>query len=240
MSYPKKHNACQYLAVTGRFNQSVPLQAPVAKEGPNLPAREPVGAGPQTDSRKLFYMTSTGLPPKQGLYDPAHEHEACGVGFVASIRGESSHEVVSTGIAALVRLEHRGACGCDPETGDGAGVLFQLPDRFLRREAKTLGIALPEAGAYAVGQIFLAFDPTVARRQQAEIERLVAQEGQQVLGWREVPHRAEEIGELARASLPVIRQLFVGRADGLDQDGFERKLYVIRRLAERALLNAEG
>ena len=96
------------------------------------------------------------MRPRQGLYDPAHEHDACGVGFVANIGGERSHDVVQQGLEVLIRLEHRGACGCDPETGDGAGILIQLPDRFLRREADELGIALPDAGSYASGHVFLA------------------------------------------------------------------------------------
>ena len=123
----------------------------------------------------------------RGLYDPAHEHDACGVGFVANVRGERSHEVVEQGIQVLVNLEHRGACGCDPDTGDGAGLILQIPDAFLRREAGALGIELPEEGRYAVAQVFLAQDEDAARQQQEILERGVADEGQRVLGWRDVP-----------------------------------------------------
>ena len=175
-----------------------------------------------------------GLPPRQGLYDPAFEHDACGVGFVANIRGERSHDVIRKGIHVLERLTHRGACGCDPETGDGAGVLIQLPDRFFRKEADRLGFALPEPGGYAVGQVFLSTDPAERRFQEETFEAIVRDEGQRVLGWRDVPHHPERIGRIAREGMPVIRQLLVAAAPELDQDAFERKLYVIRRVMENA------
>ncbi len=173
-------------------------------------------------------------PARQGLYDPRLEHEACGVGFVADIGGTPSHAIVRKGLAVLENLEHRGACGCDPETGDGAGILIQLPHRFLRGQADRLGFALPEPGAYAVGQVFLATDPGERAWQERRFEEAVAAEGQRVLGWRDVPHDPERIGRLARQGLPVIRQLFVAAAPGLAQDAFERKLYVIRRVVENA------
>ncbi|MBW2269333.1 MAG: glutamate synthase large subunit [Deltaproteobacteria bacterium] len=182
-------------------------------------------------------MTVMSTIPKQGLYDPRYEHDACGVGFVANIRGERSHEVVSKGIQVLINLEHRGACGCDPETGDGAGLLVQIPDAFLRRECGGLGIRLPEEGRYAVGMIFLADDDAEAARQAAILEETIAAEGQGVLGWRDVPCDVDAIGWLARESMPRARQVFVearGAAAG-DQDAFERKLYVIRRLAEKRI-----
>nr|AFD03230.1 glutamate synthase (NADH) large subunit [uncultured bacterium W4-39b] len=182
-------------------------------------------------------MTVMSAIPKQGLYDPRYEHDACGVGFVANIRGQKSHEVVSKGIQVLINLEHRGACGCDPESGDGAGLLVQIPDAFLRRECGGLGIRLPEAGRYAVGMIFLADDSAEAERQAAIFEETVSAEGQGVLGWRDVPCDADAVGWLARESMPRVRQIFVearGTAAG-DQDGFERKLYVIRRLAEKRI-----
>ncbi|MDX1578863.1 MAG: glutamate synthase central domain-containing protein, partial [Gemmatimonadota bacterium] len=182
-------------------------------------------------------MTDPGLPRKQGLYDPAYEHDACGVGFVANIRGEKSHDVIHKGIRVLENLEHRGACGCDPETGDGAGVLLQLPDAFFRREAKALGFELPEPGRYAVAMVFLSRGEQAAASQARRFEEIVRQEGQRVLGWREVPHDPDAIGRVAREGLPRIRQLFVA-AEGpcaQDQDAFERKLYVIRRLVEKAL-----
>ena len=180
-------------------------------------------------------MNQFGRPPKQGLYDPAHEHDACGVGFIANIHGHKSHDLIADGIEVLVRLEHRGACGCDPETGDGAGVLIQLPDRFLRKEAESLGIALPEPGAVASGMVFFSQEADARAWQTECFERIVAEEGQQCLGWRDVPVASDAIGWLAREGMPVIRQVFLGRGDGVDQDGFERKLYVIRRCFEKAV-----
>jgi glutamate synthase (NADPH/NADH) large chain len=180
--------------------------------------------------------------PPQGLYRPDHEHDACGVGFVADIAGEKSHEVVSKGIQVLINLEHRGACGCDPETGDGAGLLVQIPDAFLRRECAGLGIELPEAGRYAAGMIFLARDGDAAARQVEILEAVVAEEGQRVLGWREVPTDPEAIGWLARESMPTIRQVFIGAqgAQAADADAFERKLYVVRRVAEKRIAAEHG
>jgi glutamate synthase domain-containing protein 1 len=178
---------------------------------------------------------------RQGLYDPAHEHDACGVGFVANVSGEKSHDIVDKGLEVLVNLEHRGACGCDPDSGDGAGLTVQLPDAFLRRECEGLGIVLPEAGRYAVGMVFLDVDPAAAAWMERCVEQVVADEGQGVLGWRDVPHDPQAIGPVARESLPRIRQIFVearGRA-AEDQDAFERKLYVIRRIAEKAVWEAD-
>ncbi len=175
------------------------------------------------------------VPRKQGLYDPAFERDACGVGFVAHIEGQPSHAIVAQGIQVLINLGHRGACGCDPESGDGAGLIVQLPDAFLRRECAALGIELPKPGRYAVGMVFLAQDPAAAAKQEAIFERIVRQEGQALLGWRDVPHAPEAIGRLARAGLPRVRQLFVaakGR-EAEDAEAFERRLYVIRRLVEQ-------
>jgi glutamate synthase (NADPH/NADH) large chain len=181
-----------------------------------------------------------GRPQRQGLYDPAFEHDACGVGFVAQIDGTRSHALVHQGIHVLERLEHRGACGCDPETGDGAGILIQLPDRFLRQQAARLDIELPPPGAYASGMVFLSQDAEERRQQERSLERLVAELGQRFLGWRDVPVHPDRIGRIARAALPRIRQAFVGAAPGLDQDAFERRLYVIRRSFERAVRTAPG
>ncbi|MEE9607689.1 MAG: glutamate synthase large subunit [Myxococcota bacterium] len=182
----------------------------------------------------------SGRPRRQGLYDPALERDACGVGFVANIRGERSRDLIHKGIEVLVNLEHRGACGCDPETGDGAGILIQLPDRFLRREAETLGIDLPPPGAYASGLVFLSQDAAQREWQVGALQRAVVEEGQRLLGWREVPCDPSRIGRLAREAMPVVRQVFVAAAEGLDQDAFERKLYVVRRVFENAASRREG
>ncbi|MCZ6464824.1 MAG: glutamate synthase-related protein, partial [Proteobacteria bacterium] len=181
-----------------------------------------------------------GRPGAQGLYDPVHEHDACGVGFVANIRGEKSHDLIHKGIRVLVNLEHRGACGCDPDTGDGAGITIQLPDRLLRKQAAALGFELPAPGAYASGMVFLSPEADEQEWQIRTLEQGVVEEGQRVLGWRDVPTRPEAIGWLAQESMPVFRQIFVAAADGLDPDALERKLYVIRRVFENRATRRDG
>ncbi len=178
-------------------------------------------------------MTSQTLPSQAaGLYDPRYEHDACGVGMVARLDNTPTHEVVTRALAALENLEHRGASGADPLTGDGAGILMQMPDELLRAVA---GFELPPAGAYGVFMCFLPTEDSTRARAEALLERTVSEEGQRVLGWRDVPVCPEHTGATAAASRPVIRQLFVGSADGLDQDTFERKLYVIRRICEQVV-----
>jgi glutamate synthase domain-containing protein 2/glutamate synthase domain-containing protein 1/glutamate synthase domain-containing protein 3 len=180
--------------------------------------------------------THSKQPPKAvGLYDPRFEHDACGVGMVARLDNRPTHEVVSRAITALENLEHRGAAGADPRTGDGAGILMQMPDELLREVA---GFELPPAGQYGVLMCFLPTEEQPRRGLEAQMERVVRDEGQTLLGWREVPICEEHTGEVAAACRPVIRQLFVGasEAERADQDAFERKLYVIRRVCE---LNAE-
>jgi glutamate synthase domain-containing protein 2/glutamate synthase domain-containing protein 1/glutamate synthase domain-containing protein 3 len=192
-------------------------------------------------------MTSyTKQPPKAvGLYDPRFEHDACGVGMVARLDNRPTHEVLSRALTALENLEHRGASGADPRTGDGAGILMQMPDELLRAVA---GFELPQLGRYGVMMCFLPTDPAARARLEDLLERTVSAEGQQVLGWRDVPVCPEHTGTTAGACRPVIRQLFVGagaqdatpgdadardaQAEGFDQDAFERKLYVIRRICD--------
>jgi glutamate synthase domain-containing protein 2/glutamate synthase domain-containing protein 1/glutamate synthase domain-containing protein 3 len=171
-------------------------------------------------------------PPKAvGLYDPRYEHDACGVGMVARLDNRPTHEVVSRAITALENLEHRGASGADPRTGDGAGILMQLPDELLRA---VVDFELPPAGAYGVLMCFLPTDPEPRGRLEALLEQAVGELDQVVLGWREVPINEQETGEVAAACRPVIRQLFVGAGAAQldDRDAFERKLYVIRRMCE--------
>ena len=170
------------------------------------------------------------IPRPQGLYDPAHEHDACGVGFVVNIKGERSHDILQKGLRVLDNLTHRGACGCDPRTGDGAGVLMQIPHEFFAREADKLGFALPQPGEYGVGQIFLPLDAGRRRAAEALVDRVVREEGQKLLGWRTVPIVESACGDIARRGLPAIRQVFIGRGDAVaDQEALERKLYVIRK-----------
>ncbi len=174
----------------------------------------------------------TAPPGATGLYDPANEHDACGVALVAKLWGEASHAVVEKGLAALENLEHRGAEGADPNTGDGAGILIQIPDGFFR--AALAGVDLPPPGRYAVGVCFLPGDAERRGALERLVEDTVAAEGQHVIYWRDVPVDDRHVGETARLSAPVIRQVVV-EADGdiPDQDAFERKLYVIRRVIER-------
>ena len=168
-----------------------------------------------------------------GLYDPRYEHDACGVAVVARLDNRPTNEVVALGIEAVANLEHRGAAGADPETGDGAGLLIQIPDDFLRA---VVDFELPAPGRYGVAMCFLPTDATEQAELTGLLERTVVEENQRVLGWRDVPTDDQRIGPTARASQPTIRQLFIGAgpAQEADQDAFERKLYVIRRLAEKA------
>src|SRR5580704_4808254 len=152
------------------------------------------------------------IPKKQGLYDPAHEHDACGVGFVVNIKGERSHDIVEKGLQVLANLTHRGACGCDPRTGDGAGILLQIPHEFFAREAARLGFQLPAAGEYGVGQVFLPLDTVKRKECEEAFERIVNEEGQRLLGWRDVPVVESECGEIARRGMPSIRQVFIARS----------------------------
>ncbi|MCB9617758.1 MAG: glutamate synthase subunit alpha, partial [Sandaracinus sp.] len=173
-----------------------------------------------------------------GLYDPAFEHDACGVGFVADIRGRRSHQIVLDADQVLRNMDHRGACGCEANTGDGAGILTALPHEFLREVAKEeLGLDLPAPGRFAAGNVFLPTDPKERAHAKRTFERIIAEQGQTFLGWRTVPVDPDgaDIGPTARASCPAIEQLFVAAAPGLDQESFERQLYVIRKRSGTAL-----
>ncbi|MGA3097752.1 MAG: hypothetical protein ABSF25_14965, partial [Bryobacteraceae bacterium] len=139
----------------------------------------------------------SGLPAAQGLYDPRQERDACGIGFVADIKGRKSHDVIVKGIEVLVNLTHRGACGCDPQTGDGAGVLIQIPHKFFLRECARLGFALPAAGEYGVGMTFLPVEPHARLQCEGIVERIVREEGLTVLGWRDTPIDGSAIGRVA-------------------------------------------
>ena len=172
------------------------------------------------------------MPEQQGLYDPAHERDACGVGFVVNIKNHKSHAIIEQGLQILKNLEHRGATGYDPLLGDGAGILIQLPDGFFRAEMARQGVALPPAGAFGVGMIFLPRDAESRRACEAAIERTVRYEGQILLGWRDVPCDSTGLAQAARDIEPVIRQVFIGAGEGVgDADALERKLYVIRKEA---------
>ena len=173
-------------------------------------------------------------PSAQGLYDPSNERDACGVGFVAHLKGRRSHAIVRKSLQVLINLEHRGACGSEANTGDGAGILVQMPDRFLRREAASIGLALPPEGEYGVGLIFLPHDPRCRFEIEELFERIVAEEGQEVLGWRYVPTDTSAIGPGAAAAAPLFRQIFIARG-AVPRAAFERKLFVIRKRIEHAV-----
>ena len=172
----------------------------------------------------------------QGLYDPQYEHDACGVGVVANIKGVKSRDVIEKALQVLINLGHRGACGSDPKTGDGAGILIQMPHRFFTKECSKLGISLPEPGEYGVGMVFLPQDPSQREVCEHIFEDIVRDEGQVLLGWRDLPLDNSGIGVRAREVQPYIRQVFVGRGlQVVDEAHLERKLYVIRKRIERAV-----
>src|SRR5438093_1279203 len=186
--------------------------------------------------RRTPPATVPGQPPAQGLYDPRDEHDACGVGFVVNIKGKKSHTIVRQALGVLINLLHRGACGCEPNTGDGAGILLQTPDKFLRRECDRLGIPLPQPKEYGCGLVFLPRDPEPRDKVRALLHSIVEEEGQRLCGWRDVPTDDRLLGATARSVEPCITQVFIGRGAGVrDHAGFERKLYVIRKLFEKAV-----
>jgi len=175
-------------------------------------------------------------PPRQGLYDPANEHDACGVGFVAHIKGKKSHSIVEQGLLILKNLTHRGAVGADPLAGDGAGILLQLPDALLREEMAKQGVSLPPPGEYGVGMVFLPQEPASRLACEHEIERAIKDEGQKLLGWRDVPRDNSGLGHTVKKIEPVVRQVFIGRGANVTvTDALERKLYIIRKASGHAI-----
>lgn len=188
-------------------------------------------------------MNRHGLPVKQGLYDPQYEHDACGIGFVAHMKGSPSHEIVTQALTILCNLDHRGGQGCETNTGDGAGILLQIPDKFLRKACKEDGIRLPSPGRYGVGMVFLPRETDARIACERLVEEKVRETGQVFLGWRTVPTNNAKLGDSAKSAEPIIRQVLIGASeDAGDYLAFERKLYVIRKLAEngaRALSGAE-
>ena len=176
---------------------------------------------------------------KQGLYDPRYEHDACGMGFIVNLNGDKSHDIIRKGIEILINLTHRGACGCDPETGDGAGITIEIPHEFFSRECSRLGFSLSEPGTYGVGMMFLPVEPKQRLICEGIVERVAKEEGLSVLGWRDTPVHADAIGRTARATQPYIEQVFLRGGAHLTQDQLERKLYVVRRRAEAEVLETE-
>jgi glutamate synthase domain-containing protein 1 len=171
-------------------------------------------------------------PSKEGLYDPEFEHDACGVGFVAHLKGQQSHSIVTKGLELLTNLEHRGAVGAEKNSGDGAGILTQIPDKFMRKVAHEQGIELPKYGSYAVGVVFLPRDPNAYTECQSIVEQSIEDLGQECLGWRKVPTSNETLGEMVKSVEPIVQHVFVKKADDIDSDAFERKLFVIRKYTQ--------
>src|SRR3954464_5331212 len=187
-------------------------------------------------SNCIFSSSVMSLPAQQGLYNPSNEHDACGVGFVAHIKGKKSHTIVEQGLTVLRNLTHRGAVGWDPKLSDGAGLLIQMPDKFLREAMAKQGVKLPPVGQYGVGMVFLPREPASRRACEYELERAIKDEGQILLGWRDVPVDNSDLAEPAKNVEPVIRQVFVGRGRGVTvTDALERKLYIIRKSAGHAI-----
>jgi glutamate synthase (NADPH/NADH) large chain len=181
-------------------------------------------------------MTTMAPPERQGLYDPRNEHDACGVGFVANIKGRKSHEVVQSGLKILVNLDHRGAVGADPLVGDGAGILIQIPDGLYRAWAEEEVVNLPPAGEYAVAMCFLPRDALARAAALEQFEHFLRVEKQPLIGWRDVPTDTTGLGDAVLASMPVIRQAFIGRGPNVkDQDGHERKLLAVRKQFQNPL-----
>ncbi|MCU0652425.1 MAG: glutamate synthase large subunit [Candidatus Omnitrophica bacterium] len=181
-------------------------------------------------------MKNNHYPEKQGLYDPSFEHDACGVGFVCQIKGVASHGIIKQGLEVLRRLSHRGATGADPETGDGAGILIQMPDEFFSVECRNIGIELPIAGKYGTGLVFLPTREKERRFCKAAFSRVIKEEGQELLGWRKVPVDDSSIGKSAKETQPIIEQVFIGKNKIIkNQLEFERKLYCIRKQVENVI-----
>ncbi|WP_428031001.1 glutamate synthase large subunit [Ancylobacter sp.] len=219
--------------MTGMTEEMGGLAAHVVGEGSVRPAA--------TDrATKTISHIDPGLPVAQGLYDPRNEKDSCGVGFIADIKGRKSHQIVQDGLKILLNLEHRGAVGADPRAGDGAGMLVQLPHRFFVKEAAKLGFELPEPGHYAVGHIFMPHDSEGHDIIRATMEQVVAEEGQVVLGWRDVPTDNSSLGHTVLPTEPKHVQVFVGRGEAVaSEDDFERRLFVLRKVISNAIYSAK-
>jgi glutamate synthase (NADPH) large chain len=188
------------------------------------------------DASELIVARDPGLPEAEGLYDPRHEKDSCGVGFVADIKNRKSHTIIRHGLSILANLDHRGAVGADPKAGDGCGMLLQIPHRFFAEECAKLGFALPEPGHYAVGQYFLPRDAEARARAIATIEETIRAEGQKVLGWRDVPVDNSDLGESVLPTEPFHRQVFIARsADIASEEEFERRLFILRKVVSNTI-----
>lgn len=185
-------------------------------------------------------MMNNVKPQRQGLYHPEFEHDSCGMGFIVNIKGKKSNQILKQALTALKNLSHRGGTGSEPNTGDGAGILLQIPHAFMKKACRAHSIDLPDNGAYGVGMVFLPTDAGLRYRYEACLENIIAEEGQKFLGWRDVPTDATDIGKTARKCMPYIRQIFIGRSNTVkDLLDFERKLFIIRKRAEKEVPSAK-
>lgn len=181
-------------------------------------------------------MKPVGYPAKQGLYDPQFEHDSCGIGFVVNIKGKKSYDIIKGALTILRNLQHRGACGCEENTGDGAGILIQKPHKFYEKVSREAGISLPSSKEYGTGLLFLTPNAEERRECIRTFERIIREEGQSVIGWREIPTDNSSLGDTAKKCEPFIKQIFISRGPELTDDAaFERKLYVIRKRAENEI-----
>jgi glutamate synthase (NADPH) large chain len=189
-----------------------------------------------------FSLKGCSVQPDLGefpLYDPRAEHDACGIGFVVNLNGDKTHDIITRGIEILKNLAHRGACGCDPDTGDGAGVTIQIPHRLFAEECKKLGFGLPPEGEYGVAMVFLPVEPQPRFLCQGVFDRIVQEEGLSIIGWRDIEVDADAIGRTARASQPYIEQLFIRCPEGIARDDFERRLFIIRKRVEAEIAKSD-
>jgi len=185
---------------------------------------------------KAHPVRDPGLPAAQGLYNPDNEQDSCGVGFIADMKNRKSHEIVEQGLQILLNLDHRGAVGADPKMGDGCGILVQIPHKFFAAECAKVGIWLPEAGQYGVGHLFMPRDPEGFKLVEEIVTKAIADEGLQLLGWRDVPVDSSDLGESVKATEPLHRQIFIGKGKGMDdQETFERRLFIARKVISNAV-----
>ena len=180
-------------------------------------------------------------PKKQGLYDPRFEHENCGIGLIVDMKGRRSHSIIKGALEICVNLDHRGGCGCDPITGDGAGLFIQLPHKFFKSVcAKECGFEVPEEGDYGVGFVYLSKDAKLRAEEESTIESVVSAEQLELIGWRDVPVNSTILGKASSECEPLMRQFFVKRSDAIERGlPFERKLYIVRRLTTHKLRYAD-
>src|SRR5271170_1089183 len=200
--------------------------------------RLPAGAamrGPTATGGARSTMNASGF----GLFDPALEKDSCGVGFIADIKGRKSHKIVEDALTILVNLEHRGAVGADPRAGDGAGILVQLPHKFIAKKAAEIGIKLPPPGHYAVGALFMPHEDDWRQEIMDTYAAIAAQEGMMLLGWRDVPTNNSTLGETVKPTEPVNKQVFLARGANIEsEDEFERRLYILRKTISQRLYTA--